>query len=197
MGCGHSAPAARDGSADGGARGPGAKGGDPAARNPVQSPKHKAKHTRGPLDQQELAAKHELADGYEQASGSPDIGSAVSQQGDLEANEDKWDDRVKKERRLGFGMEVVREQLRRMAVGGPQTEADRAKIYEVSSSDNSDNDGQELERSITLSRNEVVWKPENTVSTICGALKDNQVFHGMADSLVQMVRHTPSRQICR
>eukprot|EP00803_Ostreobium_quekettii_P004993 evm.model.scf_3495.2 EVM.evm.TU.scf_3495.2 scf_3495:7540-10005(-) len=117
-------------------------------RNPVQSPKHKAKHTRGPLDQQELAAKHELADGYEQASGSPDIGSAVSQQGDLEANEDKWDDRVKKERRLGFGMEVVREQLRRMAVGGPQTEADRAKIYEVSSSDNSDNDGQELERQV-------------------------------------------------
>lgn len=127
---------------------------------------------------------------------SPEIGTGVSAElsSQLLAGPDHDDDGSPeksrgKERRLGYGVEVVREQIRRMAVGGPQTEADRANLYEVSSSEDSDVE-QQYHRALTT-RSVVsmgpVEKPEGVMDAICSALSQNLVFRGINQQLLQQV----------
>ena len=90
----------------------------------------------------------------------------------------------------GWGeMQVVREQIRRMAVGGPQTEADKANLYEVSSSEDSE---VAAEYRKALATRSVVasgpWeKPEGVPDAICEALSKNIVFRGINQGLLQQV----------
>lgn len=76
-----------------------------------------------------------------------------------------------------------------MAVGGPQTEADKANLYEVSSSEDSQS---ELEYSSELNDNTTMGmdpleKPEEVSERICDALSRNQVFRGINQHLLQQV----------
>ncbi|GMH33287.1 hypothetical protein BSKO_01121 [Bryopsis sp. KO-2023] len=131
---------------------------------------------------------------------SPEIGTAVGQVAQLDDEQldsteldhdaDVAHEKSRgKERRLGYGVEVVREQIRRMAVGGPQTEADKANLYEVSSSEDSEV-GAEYRKA--LATRSVVpsgpWeKPEGVTEAICDSLAKNIVFRGINQGLLQQV----------
>lgn len=87
-----------------------------------------------------------------------------------------------RKRRAAAGAEAVRAGLRRLAVGGPQTQEDKAAVYEVSASDD------ELELEENLSDVQRWHKPDPITNAICDALKKNFVFKGITDEqLVEVV----------
>lgn len=83
-----------------------------------------------------------------------------------------------KERRAAAGSEAVRDQIRKLAVGG-KPEKDDVAIYEVSGSEDEDLDldGRAF--------GEGGWsKPQEITDAVCEALKRNFVFKGISDSLL-------------
>lgn len=86
-------------------------------------------------------------------------------------------------------MQVVREQIRKMALGGPQTEADKANLYEVSSSEDTQSEIEYRSELIdsTSMNIDPLEKPEGVSERICDALSRNQVFRGINQHLLQQV----------
>lgn len=140
------------------------------------------------LTSKDVQNNHKNSTGTD-VSSSPEIGTDV---GNSQRHQevDMFNDKGgKKERRLGYGIEVVREQIRRMAIGGPQSEADKANLYAVSSSDGSDAKESETDDRAQSSESNFVLKPPAVVNTICEALSYNQVFRGIQEaSLMEVVQ---------
>ncbi|GLC48322.1 hypothetical protein PLESTB_000083500 [Pleodorina starrii] len=90
-----------------------------------------------------------------------------------------------KARRAAAGSEAVRDQIRKLAVGGPQAKEEKEKIYEVSDSEDEELDNDPLDRG-TLSGD--WYKPQEVTDAILEALKRNFVFKGIPQShLVEVV----------
>lgn len=86
-----------------------------------------------------------------------------------------------KERRAAAGSEAVRDHIRKLVVGGPQNKEDKAKVYEVSDSEDDDlDDSDEGIRSI-------LTKPPDLTEAICEAVKKNFVFKGIPEHLLAEV----------
>ncbi|PNW86201.1 hypothetical protein CHLRE_02g076900v5 [Chlamydomonas reinhardtii] len=90
-----------------------------------------------------------------------------------------------KERRAAAGSEAVRDQIRKLAVGGPQAKEEKEKIYEVSDSEDEELEDDPSERT-TLSGD--WYKPQEVTDAILEALKRNFVFKGIPQNhLVEVV----------
>ncbi|GIL52865.1 hypothetical protein Vafri_8639 [Volvox africanus] len=90
-----------------------------------------------------------------------------------------------KARRAAAGSEAVRDQIRKLAVGGPQAKEEKEKIYEVSDSEDEELDDDPLDRGM-LSGD--WYKPQEVTDAILEALKRNFVFKGIPQShLVEVV----------
>ncbi|GAX83981.1 hypothetical protein CEUSTIGMA_g11406.t1 [Chlamydomonas eustigma] len=87
-------------------------------------------------------------------------------------------EKAAKERRAAAGGEAVRDQMRKLAVGGPAaTQDEKNAIYEVSDSEDEDLDGE--------GRGQTGWsKDQEITDAICDALKKNFVFKGIPESLL-------------
>ncbi|KAG2485663.1 hypothetical protein HYH03_015635 [Edaphochlamys debaryana] len=90
-----------------------------------------------------------------------------------------------KARRAAAGSEAVRDQIRKLAVGGPQAKEEKEKIYEVSDSEDEELENDPNER-VTLSGD--WYKPQEVTDAILEALKRNFVFKGIPQNhLVEVV----------
>jgi len=87
----------------------------------------------------------------------------------------KW-----KERRAAAGTEAVREQIRKLAVGGPPGKGDTA-VYQVSDSEDEDLEDSEDIRHPSIGN----WqKPQYVTDDICHALQKNFIFKGISQDLL-------------
>ncbi|KAK9812821.1 hypothetical protein WJX72_004332 [[Myrmecia] bisecta] len=94
----------------------------------------------------------------------------------------------KKERRLGFGSEVVRDQLRKLAVGGPQPAGDQPSFYEVSdSSDEELNKEETITTKYSRQSSVLIPKQPEAIEKICQALETSFVFKGINRDILHQV----------
>ncbi|KAJ9511424.1 hypothetical protein QJQ45_029916, partial [Haematococcus lacustris] len=85
-----------------------------------------------------------------------------------------------KERRAAAGTEAVREQIRKLAVGGAPSKDAKDAIYAVS-----DSEDEELQESDLPRHTLTGWgKPQEVTDAVCEALKRNFVFKGISESLL-------------
>ncbi|PNH08002.1 cAMP-dependent protein kinase regulatory subunit [Tetrabaena socialis] len=88
-------------------------------------------------------------------------------------------------RRAAAGSEAVRDQIRKLAVGGPQAKEEKEKIYEVSDSEDDTLVDDPAER-VALAGD--WYKPQEVTDSILEALKRNFVFKGIPQNhLVEVV----------
>jgi cGMP-dependent protein kinase len=83
-----------------------------------------------------------------------------------------------KERRAAAGSEAVRDQIRKLVVGGPQTKEEKANVYEVSDSEEEDLIEEDSPKVATSE------KSNQEKEAICEGLKKNFVFKGIPDNLL-------------
>lgn len=85
-----------------------------------------------------------------------------------------------KQRRAAAGTEAVREQIRKLAVGGAPNKDDKDAVYQVS-----DSEDEELTSDMSRPLHMSGWfKPQEVTDAICEALKRNFVFKGISESLL-------------
>lgn len=107
------------------------------------------------------------------AAHPPSSKSGVSRPGDVKA------DGTGKERRAAAGTDAVREQMRKMAVGGGPGKDDKIAVYAVS---DSDDEGLASDSAGFAASS---WsKPQEVTDAICKALNQNFVFKGISEGLL-------------
>ncbi len=78
----------------------------------------------------------------------------------------------------------MRDQIRKLVVGGPQSKEDQARIIEVSDSDDEESANVQPSRRSQAGQ---LPKPPDVTAAICEALKRSFVFSGISEDLLKQV----------